>query len=214
MHTIFTDFTRITATSLFWLSPRKRGPSACWLLHAALAEERTSRLRGNDRSMWLVLVTAVAALSPVQFIRARRALSQPADPHRGADPGRRRAGHHRAAAAALSGKVARPAGDRREPLRRQHDDRHRRGREGRARRPHAADRADDVHGERRLNTKLSFDLERDFEPITVLVKNPLLFAVNAKVPAARSRNSSRWRRPSPANSTTAPPAPRPRRICS
>ena len=34
-----------------------------------------------------------------------------------------------------------------------------------------------------LNSKLSFDLERDFEPITVLVKNPLLFAVNAKVPA-------------------------------
>ncbi len=34
-----------------------------------------------------------------------------------------------------------------------------------------------------LNTKLAFDLERDFEPITVLVKNPLLFAVNAKVPA-------------------------------
>ena len=34
-----------------------------------------------------------------------------------------------------------------------------------------------------LNAKLSFDLERDFEPITVLVKNPLLFAVNAKVPA-------------------------------
>jgi tripartite-type tricarboxylate transporter receptor subunit TctC len=34
-----------------------------------------------------------------------------------------------------------------------------------------------------LNTKLSFDLERDFEPITVLVKNPLLFSVNAKVPA-------------------------------
>ena len=34
-----------------------------------------------------------------------------------------------------------------------------------------------------LNTKLAFDLERDFEPITLLVKNPLLFAVNAKVPA-------------------------------
>jgi tripartite-type tricarboxylate transporter receptor subunit TctC len=34
-----------------------------------------------------------------------------------------------------------------------------------------------------LNSKLTFDLERDFEPITVLVKNPLLFAVNAKVPA-------------------------------
>jgi len=34
-----------------------------------------------------------------------------------------------------------------------------------------------------LNTKLAFDLERDFAPITVLVKNPLLFAVNAKVPA-------------------------------
>jgi tripartite-type tricarboxylate transporter receptor subunit TctC len=34
-----------------------------------------------------------------------------------------------------------------------------------------------------LNTKLAFDLERDFEPIAVLVKNPLLFAVNAKVPA-------------------------------
>jgi tripartite-type tricarboxylate transporter receptor subunit TctC len=34
-----------------------------------------------------------------------------------------------------------------------------------------------------LNAKLSFDPERDFEPVTVLVKNPLLFAVNAKVPA-------------------------------
>jgi tripartite-type tricarboxylate transporter receptor subunit TctC len=34
-----------------------------------------------------------------------------------------------------------------------------------------------------LNSKLSFDLERDFEPITVLLKNPLLFAVNSKVPA-------------------------------
>jgi tripartite-type tricarboxylate transporter receptor subunit TctC len=34
-----------------------------------------------------------------------------------------------------------------------------------------------------LNAKLTFDLERDFAPITVLVKNPLLFAVNAKVPA-------------------------------
>ncbi len=34
-----------------------------------------------------------------------------------------------------------------------------------------------------LNSKLNFDLERDFEPISVLVKNPLLFAVNAKVPA-------------------------------
>ena len=34
-----------------------------------------------------------------------------------------------------------------------------------------------------LNTRLSFDLERDFEPITVLVENPLLFAVNSKVPA-------------------------------
>jgi tripartite-type tricarboxylate transporter receptor subunit TctC len=34
-----------------------------------------------------------------------------------------------------------------------------------------------------LNAKLAFDLERDLAPITVLVKNPLLFAVNAKVPA-------------------------------
>jgi tripartite-type tricarboxylate transporter receptor subunit TctC len=34
-----------------------------------------------------------------------------------------------------------------------------------------------------LNSKLSFDLERDLAPITVLVKNPLLFAVNAKVKA-------------------------------
>src|SRR5262245_61485237 len=34
-----------------------------------------------------------------------------------------------------------------------------------------------------LNSKLNFDLEHDFAPITVLVKNPLLFAVNAKVPA-------------------------------
>jgi tripartite-type tricarboxylate transporter receptor subunit TctC len=34
-----------------------------------------------------------------------------------------------------------------------------------------------------LNSKLSFDLERDLAPITVLVKNPLLFAINAKVPA-------------------------------
>jgi len=34
-----------------------------------------------------------------------------------------------------------------------------------------------------LNAKLSFDPERDFEPVTVLVKNPLLFSVNGKVPA-------------------------------
>jgi tripartite-type tricarboxylate transporter receptor subunit TctC len=34
-----------------------------------------------------------------------------------------------------------------------------------------------------LNSKLAFDLERDFAPIAVLVKNPLIFAVNAKVPA-------------------------------
>jgi tripartite-type tricarboxylate transporter receptor subunit TctC len=34
-----------------------------------------------------------------------------------------------------------------------------------------------------LNGKLAFDLERDFAPIAVLVKNPLIFAVNAKVPA-------------------------------
>jgi tripartite-type tricarboxylate transporter receptor subunit TctC len=34
-----------------------------------------------------------------------------------------------------------------------------------------------------LNAKLNFDLERDFEPIAVLVKNPLFFSVNAKVPA-------------------------------
>jgi tripartite-type tricarboxylate transporter receptor subunit TctC len=34
-----------------------------------------------------------------------------------------------------------------------------------------------------LNAKLSFDLQGDFEPITLLVKNPLLFAVNSKVPA-------------------------------
>jgi tripartite-type tricarboxylate transporter receptor subunit TctC len=34
-----------------------------------------------------------------------------------------------------------------------------------------------------LNAKLSFDLERDFEPITVLVKNPLFFAVNSRVRA-------------------------------
>ena len=34
-----------------------------------------------------------------------------------------------------------------------------------------------------LNEKLPFDPERDFEPITILVKNPLLFSVNAQIPA-------------------------------
>ena len=34
-----------------------------------------------------------------------------------------------------------------------------------------------------LNAKLPFDPVQDFEPITVLVKNPVLFAVNSKVPA-------------------------------
>jgi len=34
-----------------------------------------------------------------------------------------------------------------------------------------------------LNSKLPYDPVRDFEPIAVLVKNPLLFSVNAKVPA-------------------------------
>jgi len=32
-------------------------------------------------------------------------------------------------------------------------------------------------------TKLPFEVERDFEPITTLVKNPLLLATNAKLPA-------------------------------
>jgi len=34
-----------------------------------------------------------------------------------------------------------------------------------------------------LNAKMPFDPQRDLEPITVLVKNPLLFATNSKVPA-------------------------------
>jgi len=34
-----------------------------------------------------------------------------------------------------------------------------------------------------LNAKMPFDPQRDLEPITVLIKNPLLFATNSKVPA-------------------------------
>jgi tripartite-type tricarboxylate transporter receptor subunit TctC len=34
-----------------------------------------------------------------------------------------------------------------------------------------------------LKSKLPYDIERDLEPITVLVKNPLLLAINAKLPA-------------------------------
>ena len=34
-----------------------------------------------------------------------------------------------------------------------------------------------------LNEKLPFDPERDFEPIGILVKNPLLFSINAELPA-------------------------------
>jgi len=34
-----------------------------------------------------------------------------------------------------------------------------------------------------LGAKLPYDLERDLQPVTLLVKNPLLFAINAKVPA-------------------------------
>jgi tripartite-type tricarboxylate transporter receptor subunit TctC len=34
-----------------------------------------------------------------------------------------------------------------------------------------------------LNQKLPFDPERDFEPIGILVKNPLLFSINAELPA-------------------------------
>jgi tripartite-type tricarboxylate transporter receptor subunit TctC len=34
-----------------------------------------------------------------------------------------------------------------------------------------------------LKAKLPYDIERDLEPITVLVKNPLLLAINAKLPA-------------------------------
>jgi tripartite-type tricarboxylate transporter receptor subunit TctC len=34
-----------------------------------------------------------------------------------------------------------------------------------------------------LTAKLPYDIERDFQPITVLVKNPHLFSINAKVPA-------------------------------
>jgi len=34
-----------------------------------------------------------------------------------------------------------------------------------------------------LNSKLPFDIDRDFEPVAVLVTNPLMFVINAKVPA-------------------------------
>jgi tripartite-type tricarboxylate transporter receptor subunit TctC len=34
-----------------------------------------------------------------------------------------------------------------------------------------------------LNPKLPFDIDRDFEPVAILVKNPLMFVINAKVPA-------------------------------
>ncbi len=34
-----------------------------------------------------------------------------------------------------------------------------------------------------LNSKMSFDAEKDLEPIALLVKNPLVFAINAKLPA-------------------------------
>ena len=34
-----------------------------------------------------------------------------------------------------------------------------------------------------LHARLPFDPERDFEPVVTLVKNPLLFCINAKVPA-------------------------------
>ena len=50
-----------------------------------------------------------------------------------------------------------------------------------------------------LNEKLPFDPERDFEPITILVKNPLLFSINSPCRRTRWRNSSRWRSRSPAS---------------
>src|SRR5918997_1466985 len=34
-----------------------------------------------------------------------------------------------------------------------------------------------------LNSGMSFDAEKDFEPVALLVKNPLLFATHSKVPA-------------------------------
>ena len=57
-----------------------------------------------------------------------------------------------------------------------------------------------------LNAKLSFDPERDFEPVTVLVKNPLLFAVNAKVPAATLKEFVELVKKDPGSRTTARPA--------
>ncbi len=146
--------------------------------------------------------------------RAGRALSQPADPHRGADAGGRRAGHSGAAHAAASGEGARPAGDRREPLRRQHHDRHRGGRQGAARRPYPADRADHLHGQRRAQqqaqfrprTRLRADRRAGEEPAAVRRQRQGTGQVAEGVRRARQGES-------PASSTTAPPAPRRRRIC-
>ena len=49
-----------------------------------------------------------------------------------------------------------------------------------------------------LNSSLGYDPIKDFTPVTALVSLPTIMSANPTVPAARSRNSSRSPRRSPA----------------
>ena len=57
-----------------------------------------------------------------------------------------------------------------------------------------------------LYPKLSYDVVRDFAPITLVASAPNVFVVNPSVPAKRWLSSSRWRRKSRANIRSRPAA--------
>ena len=63
-----------------------------------------------------------------------------------------------------------------------------------------------------LYTKLNFDVARDLQPVSLLVRFPNLLFVNPKIRPRRCRSSSRISRPTKASSITARPATAPRRI--
>ena len=84
---------------------------------------------------------SLAALAHCDRAGESAGLSEPACHHRAAARGRRSDGHHRAVGWRKACRSAGQAGGHREPYRRRHGDRGERGREGAARRLHAALRA-------------------------------------------------------------------------
>ena len=112
--------------------------------------------------------------------------------------------------------AARQAGGGREPPGRRHHHRLELGRQGRARRPHAADGDVDADGDQRLaaTSSLPFDPATDFVPLAMVAQSPFVLIVNPSLPVKIGAGAHRLRQGQARASCRSAPAGRARRIIS